>query len=63
MATVTATHHNPVMCAFHTRLCQRGKPRKVTLVAAIRKLLLILNAVLRDQVPWQPSHVPTVGEV
>ena len=51
MATVTAT-----------RLCRRGKPRKVALVAAMRKLLLILNAVVRDQVPWQPDRRPMAGE-
>ena len=62
MATVTATRHNPVIRAFYTRLCQRGKPRKVALVAAMRKLLLILNAVIRDQVPWQPDRMPTAGE-
>ena len=48
MATVTATRHNPAIHDFYTRLCRRGKPRKVALVAAMRKLLLILNAVVRD---------------
>ena len=52
----------PAIRDFHTRLCQRGKPRKVTLVAAMRKLLLILNAVVRDQVPWQPDRRPMAGE-
>jgi hypothetical protein len=37
--------------ALHTCLCQRDKPEKVALVAAIRKLLLILNAAIRDQIP------------
>ena len=40
--------HNPAIRDFYTRLCQRGKPRKVALGAAIRKLLLILDAVVRD---------------
>ena len=53
MATVTATRHNPAIRDFYTSLCRRGKPRKVALVAAMRKLLLILNAVVRNQVPWQ----------
>ena len=61
MATVTATRHNPAI-RVHTRLCRRGKPRKVALVAAMRKLLLILNAVVRDQVPWQPDRMPMAGE-
>ena len=42
---VTATRHNPAIRAFHIRLCRRGKPRKATLIAAMRKLLLILNTV------------------
>ena len=61
MATVTATRHNPAIRDFYTRLCRRGKPRKMALVAAMRKLLLILNAVLRDQIPWQPNRVPMAG--
>ena len=51
MATVTATRYNSAIRAFYTRLCRRGKPRKVALVSAMRKLLLILNAVIRAQVP------------
>ena len=62
MATVTATRHNPAIRGFHTRLCRRGKPRKVALVAAMRKLPLILNAVVRNQVPWQPDRMPRAGE-
>jgi transposase len=60
MTTVTATRHNPAIRDFHTRLCRRGKPRKVALVTAMRKLLLILNAVVRDQVPWQPHRFPNL---
>ena len=56
MATVTATRHNPAIRAFYTRLCRRGKPRKVALVAAMRKLLLILNAVVRDQALASEPH-------
>ena len=59
---VTATRHNPAIRDFYTRLCRRGKPRKVVLVAAMRKLLLILNAVVRDQIPWQPDRMPMAGE-
>ena len=62
MATVTATRHNPAIRDFYTRLCRRGKPRKVALVAAMRKLLLILNAVVRDHVPWHPDRMPMAGE-
>ena len=59
---MTATRHNPAIRDFHTRLCRCGKPRKVALVAAMRKLLLTLNAVVRDQVPWQPDRMPMAGE-
>ena len=59
---VTATRHSPAVHAFHVRLCCRGKLRKVTLIAAMRKLLLVLNTVPRDQIPWQPNCVPTAGE-
>lgn len=44
------TCHNP---AIHTCLGRRCKPSKMALVAAMRKLPLILNAIVRDQVPWQ----------
>lgn len=53
MAALTATRHNPVIRALYTRLRARGRPAKAALVAAIRKLLTILNAILRDQRPWQ----------
>ena len=62
MVTVTAIRHNPVTQDFHARLRRRGKSRQVALVAATRELLLILNAVVRDQIPWQPNSVPTAGE-
>ena len=63
MATVTATRHNPAIRDFHTRLCRRGKPRKVALVAAMRKLLLILNAVVRDRVPGSPTACPWLARL
>ena len=62
MVTVTATRHNPAIRDFHTRLCRRGKPRKVVLVAAMSKLLLTLNAVVRDRVPWPPDRMPMAGK-
>ena len=58
----TATRHNPAIRDFYTRLCRRGKPRKMALVAAMRKLLLILNTVVWNQLPWQPDRVPMAGE-
>ena len=43
MTTVIAICHNPALRTFYTRLCRRGKPRKVALVAAMRKLFPILK--------------------
>lgn len=55
MATLAAIKHNPVIRAFHHRLIAAGRPRKVAITAAMRKLLTILNAMLRDRRPWQPA--------
>jgi transposase len=56
MAALVATRHNPAIRAFYARLLAAGKPRKVALVACMRKLLTILNALLRQQTPWQPQN-------
>ncbi len=58
MAALSATRHNPVIKAFYARLCAAGKAKKVALVACMHKLLLILNAVLKDQTPWRPPTTP-----
>lgn len=55
MATLSAVQHNPVLKAFYQRLCQAGKPRKVALTAAMRKLLVILNAMVKHKTPWRAS--------
>lgn len=57
MAALVASRHNPAVRAFYERLVEAGKPKKVALVACMRKLLSILNAVMRDRVPWRPIHV------
>lgn len=61
MGTLTASRSNPVIRAFYQRLLQRllaaGKLKKVALTAAMRKLLTILNAMMRDQKPWSPPPV------
>lgn len=54
MATLSARTHNPVIRAHYERLVAAGKPAKVALVACMRKLLTILNAMLRDQRAWDP---------
>ena len=53
MATVTAIHRNPAIRAFYQRLRANGRPVKVAITAAMRKLLTILNAMMRDRRPWR----------
>lgn len=53
MATLVATRRNPVIRATYQQLCARGKKRKVALVACMRKLLTILNAMLKHRTSWQ----------
>jgi transposase len=55
MAALAAIRHNPVIRDLYDRLRRRGRPAKTALVAAIRKLLTILNAIIRDQRPWQSA--------
>lgn len=54
MATLVATRWNPVIRPFYQRLRDAGKAPKVALVAAMRKLLTILNAMLHHGTPWRP---------
>jgi transposase len=56
MGALVATRHNPTLKQFYGRLLAAGKPKKVALVACMRKLLTILNAVMRDRVPWRSVH-------
>jgi transposase len=56
MATLAATKHNPIIRAFYERLVASGKAKKVALVACMRKLLLALNAMLRDRRTWLPQQ-------
>ena len=58
MAALVAMKHNPAIKVFHSRLIAAGKPKKVAIVACMRKLLTILNAMLRDQKSWDAAkHV------
>ena len=52
MATLSATRYNPLIRQFYIRLCGKGKLKKVALVACMRKLLTILNAMLKQNSPW-----------
>jgi len=55
MAALVAKVHNPVIRAFHQRLLAQGKAPKVAIVACMRKLLTILNAMARDRAAWDPA--------
>lgn len=57
MAALTATRFNPVLRTFYRRLCAAGKAKKVALVACMRKLLTIVNAMLKHRTPWDPVLV------
>ena len=58
MGTLVATRYNPVIREFYERLISKGKAKKVALTACMRKLLTILNAMLRHHTRWQqPAHV------
>lgn len=56
MSAMVASKHNPAIAEFYERLVAAGKPKKVALVACMRKLLSILNAMMRDQTPWRSIH-------
>jgi transposase len=56
MATLTATRYNPVIRAHYQRLLATGKLKKVALVACMRKLLTILNAMVRNHTEFDPNH-------
>jgi transposase len=52
MAALSASSHNPSLIPLYNRLLDKGRPKKVALTAVMRKLLVIANAVIRDQEPW-----------
>lgn len=58
MATTSAIRCNPVIRDFYQRLRSRGKPHKVAMVACMRKVLTILNAMIRQSTPWTPEIKP-----
>ncbi len=55
MATLSAIKHNPAIKKFHDRLISNGKSKMTAITACMRKLLIILNAILRDESPWNPN--------
>lgn len=57
MAALVASRHNPALKALYQRLLRAGKAKKLALTALMRKLLVILNAILRDRHPWKGTTV------
>ena len=59
MASVVASRHNPVIRPFYEKLVKAGKPTKVALVACMRKLLVIINSMLKSDTAWNPRFGAT----
>ena len=57
MAMMSAMQSNPVFKATYQRLLAAGKPKKVAIIACIRKMIVILNSMLRDGVMWEAPKV------
>jgi transposase len=58
MADWVATRRNPVIWAFYQGLLAKGKLKRMAVIACLRKLLVILNAMMRDQKPWRDAVEP-----
>jgi transposase len=56
MGAMVAARYNPELKKFRDRLVTAGKPKLVAIIAVARKLLTILNAIVRDRTPWQPKN-------
>jgi transposase len=61
MATLSASRRNPVVRGWYERLLAAGKPKKVALVACMRKLLVVLNQMLKTKTRWQAHLTPTTA--
>lgn len=59
MATLTATGCNPTIARSYRALRNQGKPHKVAITACMRKMLTIMNAIVRDQKPWDENYETT----
>ena len=60
MAALSASRFNPVIKPFYQRLIEQGKQPKVALTACMRKLLVILNTMVKTQTAWSPNHFSTL---
>lgn len=56
MATLAATRSNPQIRSYYQHLLAKGKPQRVAIVACMRKLLIILNAMIRSEQNWSPAY-------
>ncbi|MFI0398437.1 MAG: hypothetical protein ACH34X_05125 [Thiolinea sp.] len=56
MVALVASRRNETIKRFYEKLVQAGKPKKVALTACMRKILIILNAMVRDNQPWNPPR-------
>jgi transposase len=56
MAAVTASRHNPILRLFYRRLIDKGKPAKLALISALRRLVVFANAVLKTGQPWKGAN-------
>ena len=63
MAALSAARFNPVIKSFYERLLNAGKPKKVALTACMRKLLTILNAMVKNGTDWDPNHTQRATNV
>lgn len=61
MAALVGTRHNPLLRALYARLVARGKPKKLAIVACMRKLLTVLNAIAKSRKPWQEPATPALS--
>jgi transposase len=61
MAALTGSRHNPALRTFYQRLLDHAKPPKVALTACMRKLLVILNAMLKHRTSWTIAISPAPG--
>jgi transposase len=58
MPALVAAHHNPVLKTFYQRLVNNGKPKMLAVVAVMKKLLLMVQAILKRKIPFNPDYLP-----
>jgi len=62
MPTVVACHHNPVLKSFYERLIKNGKAKMIALIAAMRKLITIINSMLAKGESWNPKSAELLSK-